>query len=195
MKETLKEQLNIWIISLIVLFTSLLTSCNFKNNKVNETNSTENMEVVSNEQISPIVTDTITEAKTGETLNDIRFAGWGKAEWVDNEYIRTVRKYIDAYNNGEIIDTPLDKYKDYIQGKFIIGDIQPWIAGGAIVYIIFCEKPDKMFYSIVYSSVNVQTREIYDYQCRGLKLETDESGCTKEDIIQFLKECPEHKMW
>ena len=27
MKETLKEQLNIWIISLIVLFTSLLTSC------------------------------------------------------------------------------------------------------------------------------------------------------------------------
>ena len=63
-----------------------LASCNFKNNKVNETNSTENMEVVFNEQISPIVTDTITEANTGETLNDIRFAGWGKAEWVDKDF-------------------------------------------------------------------------------------------------------------
>ena len=44
------------------------------------------MEVVFNEQISPIVTDTITEANTGETLNDIRFAGWGKAEWVDKDF-------------------------------------------------------------------------------------------------------------
>ena len=42
---------------------------------------------------------------------------------------------------------------------------------------------------------NAGSREVYDYQCRGLKLETDESGCTKEDITQFLKECPEHKMW
>ena len=181
----------------LLLLTCLLTlaSCNFKNNKVNETNSTENMEVVSNEQISPIVTDTIKEAKTGETLNDIRFAGWDKAKWVDNEYIRTVRKYIDAYNNGEITDTTLDEYKDYIQGKFVIGDIQPWITGGAIIYIIFCDHPEKMFYSKVYSYVNVQTREVYDYECRGIRLETNESGCTKEDITQFLKECPEHKMW
>ena len=181
----------------LLLLTCLLTlaSCNFKNNKVNETNSTENMEVASNEQISPIVTDTITEEKRSETLNDIRFAGWGKAEWVDNEYIRTVRKYIDAYNNGEFTDTDLDEYKDYIQGKFVIGDIQPWITGGAIIYIIFCDHPEKMFYSKVYSYVNVQTREVYDYECRGIRLETNESGCTKEDITQFLKECPEHKMW
>jgi len=165
------------------------------NNQKNKANAAESKEVVSNEQIYPTVTDTITETKTSETLNDIRFAGWGKAEWVDNEYIRTVRKYIDAYNNGEITDTTLDEYKDYIQGKFIIGDIQPWIAGGALIYIIFCEKPDKMFYSIVYSSVNVQTREVYDYQCRGIRLETNESGCTKEEIKQFLKECPEHRMW
>lgn len=30
----------------------------------------------------------------GETLNDIRFAGWGEKEWADNEYIRAVRKTI-----------------------------------------------------------------------------------------------------
>lgn len=139
--------------------------------------------------------DKIDSVQKGETLNDIRFAGWGKAEWIDNEYIRTVRKYIDLYNNGETEDATLDEYKDYIQGKFILGDIQPWIAGGAIVYIIFCDNPEKMFYSIVYSSVNVQTREVYDYQCRGIRLETNESGCTKEDILQFLKDCPEHRLW
>ncbi len=172
-----------------------LASCG-QNNKKNVASEENNAIAEVVEYASDDAEDWEEEATpTGETLNDIRFAGWDKAKWVDNEYIRTVRKYIDAYNNGEITDTTLDEYKDYIQGKFIIGDIQPWIAGGAIVYIIFCEKPDKMFYSIVYSSVNVQTREIYNYQCRGLKLETDESGCTKEDITQFLKECPEHKMW
>ena len=174
---------------LIFICCAALLSCGHKD-QTKDASSTEN--IVATDATS---TDVFEENAGEEALNDIRFAGWGKAEWIDNEYIRTVRKYIDLYNNGETEDATLDEYKDYIQGKFILGDIQPWIAGGAIVYIIFCEKPDKMFYSIVYSSVNVQTREIYDYQCRGLKLETDESGCTKEDIIQFLKECPEHKMW
>ena len=184
----------------LLLLTCLfaLIACN-NQSKVNNTNSTENTESISNEQIVPVTADTIvsttSEEKRSETLNDIRFAGWGKAEWVDNDYIRTVRKYIDAYNNGEITDTTLDEYKDYIQGKFIIGDIQPWITGGAIIYIIFCDYPEKMFYSKVYSYVNVQTREVYDYECRGIRLETNESGCTKEEIKLFLKECPEHRMW
>ena len=185
----------------LLLLTCLLTlaSCNFKNNKVNETNSTENMEVVSNEQTTPIVAYTLdsdtTEEKRGETLNDIRFAGWGKAEWVDNEYIRTVRRYLDAYNNGEIIDTELDEYKDDIQGKFIIGDIQPWMLGGAIIYIVFYDHPEKLFYSVVYSYVDEQTREVYDYECRGIRLETAEYGSSQDEIEQFLKDCPEHKMW
>ena len=185
----------------LLLLTCLLTlaSCNFKNNKVNETNSTENMEVVSNEQTPSIVADTIesdtTEAKAPESLNDIRFDGWGKAEWVDNEYIRTVRKYLDAYNNGEITDTVLDEYKDDIQGKFIIGDIQPWMLGGAIIYIVFYEHPEKMFYAIVYSYVNVQTREVYGYECRGIRWETASPETTKDEMIQFLKEHPEYKMW
>jgi hypothetical protein len=87
------------LLPLLACFVALI-ACNNRNsaNKVNETNSTENMEVVSNEQTTPIVADTIdsdtTEEKRGESLNDIRFAGWGKAEWVDNEYIRTVRRYL-----------------------------------------------------------------------------------------------------
>lgn len=186
------------LLPLLVCFVALV-ACNNQNsaNSVNETNSTENMEVVSNEQTPSIVADTIESdtTKTSESLNDIRFAGWGKAEWVDNEYIRTVRRYLDAYNNGEIIDTVLDEYKDDIQGKFIIGDIQPWMLGGAIIYIVFYEHPEKMFYAIVYSYVNVQTREVYDYECRGIRLETAEFGSSQDEIEQFLKDCPEHKMW
>lgn len=188
------------LLPLLACFVALI-ACNNRNsaNSVNDTNSSGNIEAVYNEQTTPIVADTLdadtTEAKAPESLNDIRFDGWGKAEWVDNEYIRTVRKYLDAYNNGEITDTVLDEYKDDIQGKFIIGDIQPWMLGGAIIYIVFYEHPEKMFYAIVYSYVNVQTREVYDYECRGIRLETAEFRSSKDEIEEFLKDCPEHRMW
>lgn len=29
---------------------------------------------------------------TRKTLNEIRFNGWERSEWLDNEYIRTLRK-------------------------------------------------------------------------------------------------------
>ena len=147
-----------------------------------------------------IVTDS-TECKAvedttyRETLNDIRFGGWTQKEWADNEYIREVRRYIDAYNKGEITDTYLDEYKEYIQGKFAIADIQPYIAGGALIYIIFYDNLEKTFSSIVYSSVNEETRVISNYECKGLKLEDYNLGFSQEDIQQFLKECPEHKLW
>lgn len=32
------------------------------------------------------ITDTIS---TRKTLNDIRFKGWDRSDWLDNEYIRT----------------------------------------------------------------------------------------------------------
>ena len=188
------------LLPLLACFVALI-ACNNRNsaNSVNETNSTENMEVVSNEQTTPIVADTIdsdtTEEKRSESLNDIRFAGWGKAEWVDNEYIRTVRRYLDAYNNGEIEDADLDEYKDCVQGKFVIGDIQPWMLGGAIIYIVFYDHPEKLFYSVVYSYVDEQTREVYDYECRGIRLETAEFGSSQDEIEEFLKDCPEHRMW
>ena len=35
---------------------------------------------------------------TQKTLNDIRFDGWERSDWLDNEYIRTLRKYLDDYN-------------------------------------------------------------------------------------------------
>lgn len=188
------------LLPLLVCFVALI-ACNNRNsaNSVNDTNSSGNIEAVYNEQTPSIVADTIesdtAEEKRGETLNDIRFAGWGEAEWLDNEYIRTVRKYIDAYNNGDIDDVSLDEYKDYIKGKFIIDQIQPWMQGGALIHFTFCNHPEKMFYAIVYSSVNVQTREVYGYECKGIRWETAAPETTKDEMIQFLKEHPEYKMW
>lgn len=186
------------LLPLLACFVALI-ACNNRNsaNSVNETSFTENMEIVSNEQTPSIVADTIESdtTKTSESLNDIRFSGWGEAEWLDNEYIRTVRKYIDAYNNGEIEDASLDEYKDYIKGKFIIDQIQPWMLGGALIHFTFCNHPEKMFYAIVYSYVNVQTREVYNYECRSIRWETAAPETTKDEMIQFLKEHPEYKMW
>ena len=130
-----------------------------------------------------------------ETLNDIRFAGWTKKEWADNEYIREVRRFIDAYKRGEIEDPNLNEYKEYIQGKFVIGDINPGLWGGAFMYIVFFDHPDKTFSVVVYSDVDEQTRVVSNYRCYGLKLEDFDLEYSQEDILQFLKECPEHKLW
>ncbi len=51
------------------------------------------------------ITDTIS---TRKTLNDIRFKDWDRSDWLDNEYIRTLRKYLDDYNKGIVSNTNLD---------------------------------------------------------------------------------------
>ena len=139
--------------------------------------------------------DSIENTTYREPLNDIRFDGWTKKEWADNEYIREVRRYIDAYNNGEIKDPYLDEYKEFIQGNFVIGDINPGLWGGAFMYIVFYDHPDKTFSVLVYSDVDEETRTVSNYECRGLKYEDMDLGFSQEDILQFLKECPEQKMW
>ena len=184
--------------NLIFLLTCLamLMSCNNQNG-TKETVTPVKDSVSMNVDVAADTTEceSLEDTTYRETLNDIRFKGWGKEEWADNEYIREVRRYIDAYNKGEITDTYLDEYKEYIQGKFAIADIQPYIAGGALIYIIFYDNVEKTFSSVVYSKVNEGTREISNYECKGLKLEDYNLGFSQEDIQQFLKECPEHKLW
>ena len=137
----------------------------------------------------------VTEDSTRETLNDIRFDGWTKKEWADNDYIRAVRKYVDAYNKGEIENPDLDEYKDYMQGKFIIADISPCLWGGAFIYFSFYDYPDKVFAAMVYSDVDEKTRVVSNYECRSLAYEDLDLKITQEEIRQFLKESPEQKMW
>ena len=177
---------------LLFICCTVLLSCGYKKRTKGES-LTEH--IVTTEVADAISTDTIDENPIRESLNDIRFAGWGKKEWVDNEYIRTLRKYLDAYNSGKIEDTRLDEYKDYIKGKFIIADIQPYIAGGAYISIIFYDHPDKIFSAVVYSYVDEKTRKVTSYEYRSLDLTHSGYDVTQEEIHQFLKESPEHKMW
>jgi hypothetical protein len=173
-----------------------LISCNFQNTS-NKRSTLDKSDIDTN---SYFVTnnDTISETcydEARETLNDIRFDGWTKKEWADNEYIRAVRRYIDDYNSGKIKDEYLDEYKQCIQGKFVIADIQPYLIGGALIYIIFYDNPKHTFSAHVYSDVDEKTRGVSNYECRGLRNENLDLKFSQEDIRQFLKECPEHKMW
>ena len=174
------------------MFMISLLSCNCQN-------TSNRRSIVDNHTIDSATSEDTeyetTEDRTRETLDDIRFDGWTKKEWADNEYIREVRRFIDAYNNGEIKDPYLDQYKEYIQGKFVIGDINPGLWGGAFMYIVFYDHPDKTFSVLVYSDVDEETRIVSNYECRGLKYEDMDLGYSQEDILQFLKECPEQKMW
>ena len=77
----------------IILFAAAiaLPSCNMKQDKTEQIaisdSSTQHFE-------SDHVDTTLQTADTivPKTGNDIRFEGWGEKEWLDNEYIRTLRK-------------------------------------------------------------------------------------------------------
>ena len=140
-------------------------------------------------------TTDIASVSQGKSLNDIRFGGWTQKEWLDNEYIRTIRKHLDAYHRGEIKDKNLDQHKAYINGKFVIGSIEPYLLGGAFVYLMFVDNPSKVFTTWVYSDVDEKTETVLGYECRGLKLEDYESEFTKEEILQISKDHPEMKLW
>lgn len=130
-----------------------------------------------------------------KTLNDIRFEGWEKKDWLDNEYIKELRKYLDAYNNGEVKNSDLDPYKEDVKGKFIIGGTEPFLVGGLIIQIIFFDKPGKIFDAWVYSDVDKEKEIVTGYEVREMRLETENSGITKDVILQITDEHPELKFW
>lgn len=151
--------------------------------------------MMDSEENTDSIVNTPSDTLFGKSLNDIRFEGWTEKEWLDNEYIRALRKHLDAYNKGEIKDQHLDEYKEDIKGKFVIGNIDPYIFGGVFIQFIFIEKPNKIFTTWVYSDVDEQKETISNYECRGLKLEDYESDFTKEELLQITKEHPEIKLW
>ena len=146
----------------------------------------------------PII-DTVIQAEdtigTHKTLNDIRFEGWENSDWLDNEYIRTLRKYLDDYNAGIVSNPELDPYKEQIKGKFVIYDINPYLVGGAFIRITFLDMPDRVFSSWVYSHVDEQKGTVESYEFRSIRIEEEETDMTKEDILQAIKEMDGLKLW
>lgn len=138
------------------------------------------------------VTDTI---GTRKTLNEIRFDGWERSDWLDNEYIRTLRKYLDDYNNGIVSNPTLDPYKEQIKGQFVVYDINPYLLGGAIIRITFLDMPDRVFSSWIYSNVDEKKEIVESYEFRSISIEEETTDMTKEDILQAVKEMEGLKLW
>ena len=132
---------------------------------------------------------------TRKTLNDIRFDGWERSDWLDNEYIRTLRKYLDDYNSGKVCNAKLDPYKEQIKGQFVIYDITPYILGGAYIRITFLDMPNRVFSSWVYSNVDEKKEIVESYEFRSISIEEETTGMTKEDILQAIKEMEGLKLW
>ena len=132
---------------------------------------------------------------TRKTLNDIRFNGWERSDWLDNEYIRTLRKYLDDYNSGKVCNAKLDPYKEQIKGQFVIYDITPYILGGAYIRITFLDMPNRVFSSWVYSNVDEKKEIVESYEFCSISIEEETTDMTKEDILQAIKEMDGLKLW
>ena len=138
------------------------------------------------------VGDTITKRKT---LNEIRFNGWERRDWLDNEYIRTLRKYLDDYNKGIVSNPALDPYKEQIKGQFVVYDINSYLLGGALIRITFLDMPDRVFSSWIYSNVDEKKEIVESYEFRSISIEEETTDMTKEDILQAIKEMEGLKLW
>lgn len=137
-------------------------------------------------------TDTI---GTRKTLNEIRFDGWERNDWLDNEYIRTLRKYLDDYNAGKVSNSDLDPYKEQIKGKFVVYSIEPYLLGGAFIGITFLDMPDRVFTAWIYSNVDEEKEVVESYEFRSIDIEEERTDMTKEDILQAVKEMDGLKLW
>ena len=132
---------------------------------------------------------------TRKTLYDIRFNGWERSDWLDNEYIRTLRKYLDDYNNGKISNSNLDPYKEQIKGKFVVYDINSYLLGGVLIRITFLNMPDRVFSCWIYSNVDEKKETVENYKFRSISIEEEKTDMTKEDILQAIKEMDGLKLW
>ena len=144
--------------------------------------------VLSNEKI--ILKDPET---ANDGLNGVRFENWGDKEWLNNNYIRSVRLYIDAYNLGLVKDEELDKHKAALKGKFCICSIEPFMGGGAWMHIAFVNDTSFSLRFWVYSFVTDNT--ISGYEVRSADLIDEPLGLTTEEIKDILKENPHNQLW
>ena len=142
-----------------------------------------------------LLADTAEYIGGGKSLNDIRFANFNDDDWLDNEYIRCLRRYLDDYNSGKIQNESLDSYKEKVKGKFIVGWVSPCIVGGLNIQIVFIDYPEDVFAAWVYSSVDEEKEVVLDYEVRSASYDEEKSRSTHLDIPKIMKLKPEIKFW
>jgi len=185
---------------LSILAFLLMLSCGGHNGKnISMANSLTNVDstVLSKEdRATKNLNDSTANINIPKSMNDIRFGSWTKKDWYDNDYFRAVRKYVDAYYKGEIENLDLEPYKSALKGKFVILEATPFIMGGMFISIVFLDAPNKIFETWVYSDVDENTKTVYNYEARSLRLSEEyEYKMTKEEILTLIEEHPENKLW
>ena len=76
-----------------------------------------------------------------------------------------------------------------------MGDTEPFLLGGLFIRFIFLDSPNNMFSAWVYSDVDEDREVVTGYSVRAIKLEDNNSGFTKSQILELVKEHPELKLW
>ena len=139
--------------------------------------------------------DTEEEKENTKSLNDIRFANFKEDDWLDNEYIRCLRNYIDDYNSGLVEDEVPKEYKDKLKGKFVVTQTQPYMMGGLLIQLVFIDCPNELFHAWVYSFVDEESETVFAFEVRSILLDEENSEFSKEKLQEILKENPEMKLW
>lgn len=129
-------------------------------------------------------------------LNGIRFEEWGDKEWLDNNYIRSVRLYLDAYVLGLVKNEAFDKHKSAMKVKFIICQIKPFMGGGAWIHIAFVNDTSFLLRFWVYSFVKEGNPiAIEGYDVRSVDLIEEPLGIAPEEMKDILKQNPHNQLW
>ena len=102
---------------LLPIFALLIAGCGSQSSK--QKTATQPTEITTESIAKPnvqekdqeILQDSTSESNEAESLNDIRFGNWTDEDWQDNDYFRTLRKYVDAYLQGKIKNKDLTSYQ------------------------------------------------------------------------------------
>lgn len=128
-------------------------------------------------------------------LNFLRFYNWEEPMWYKNNYIRAIRLYMDALSIGAIENGELAKYKDLFSGKFVLINIDDFMAGGAFVHFAFVENPKVVFDCWVYSFVEEEPLRVSGYEVRQIGISDENASITKELIAKELQINPYQQLW
>lgn len=145
------------------------------------------------------VEDSLIYAFASDTLftksrNDVRFGDFDEKDWYDNEYIQTLRRYLDAFNSGKIDDEGLEPYRNVVMGKFTVLNASEFLGGGMLLFVIFVDYPQNVFAAWVYSDVDRSTETVMNYYVKYFTW-SDSIDITKEEILKVVSEHPENKLW
>ncbi len=129
----------------------------------------------------------------GESLNDIRFAGWTEKEWISNPYLDCLRQYFDDVAAGKVSDTVLDPHKKALKGKFVAGNIAPFIMGGLMITVQLIDAPTVILNCWVYSDVDTEKRKVVGYHVNDVSVNQDikPSAAEAAEMLEGIENYPE----